>query len=372
MRVLFTGPASAGHLFPMVPTAQALRSAGHDVLFAMASPMDPILNSGIPVTEIGDGTTIKQLVAEATQQGESLSYLSRRSQDEILDGAAVLFAKLSRATVDGLLDTATAWGADVLVYDSFQPAAPLVAAKLGIPSVVHNFGVASGHAMIARLARNFTEAYETYQVEGPARPIALDVLPASLGGDGDGWRVRYVPYNGGGAVPSDLRHRGERPRIAVTLGTVLTQVDGVNAIVQLAEAAAGVDADFLLAVGGTDLSPLGELPPNVKPLPWVPLAELLRVSDALVHHGGSGTMMTAVVAGVPQLILPQGADHFGNADAAVKSGFALSAGSADVDAKLLGQLLTDPALAAGAQQIQAENAAMPSPADLVANFEQLV
>ncbi|WP_035805157.1 nucleotide disphospho-sugar-binding domain-containing protein [Kitasatospora mediocidica] len=375
MRVLFTSPASAGHLFPMVPTAQALRAAGHEVLFAASQPMDQIQGAGLPVTEIGDGTTIRDLFDRAGEDGRPISYVSPdRTQDEILDGAAVAFARLSRPTVDGLLAAATGWDADVLVYDSFQAAAPLVAAKLGIPSVVHNFGVTSGHAMVARLAGNFTEAYETYGVAGPARPIALDVVPPSLGtgGDNDGWRVRYVPFNGGGVVPADLLHRAERPRIAVTLGTVLTQVDGVNSIVTLAEAAAGVDADFLFAVGGADLSALGELPSNIKPLPWVPLAELLRVSDALVHHGGSGTMLTALAAGIPQLILPQGADHFSNADAAVASGFALRSSSAGVDGKLLSQLLTDPALSTAAQRIQAENAALPSPADLVANFERLV
>lgn len=371
MRILFTGPASAGHLFPMVPTAQALRAAGHEVLFAGSRPLDQLRSAGFPVTEIGDGTTIREAFQRAAENGPK--YVNHdKTQDEILDHAAVGFAQLSRPTVDDLLAAATGWGADVLVYDSFQAAAPLVAAKLKLPSVLHNFGVTSGHDMVARLASNFEDVYEQHGVAGPPRPVALDVVPASLGGDGDGWRVRYVPYNGGGLVPADLLSRGERPRVVVTLGTVLTEFDGVRSITGLAAAAGAVDADFLFAVGGADLAVLGELPPNVKPLPWVPLAELLRTTDALVHHGGSGTMLTAVTAGIPQLLLPQGADHFANTDAAVAAGFALRSSSEAVDGELLTRLLADTTLREGAARIQAENAAMPSPAQLVADFEALV
>ena len=33
-----------------------------------------------------------------------------------------------------------------------------------------------------------------------------------------------------------------------------------------------------------------------------------------MHHGGSGTILGALAAGVPQLLLPKGADQFENAD----------------------------------------------------------
>ncbi|GAA2140997.1 glycosyltransferase [Kitasatospora kazusensis] len=372
MRILFTGPPQAGHLFPMVPTAQALRAAGHEVLFACSQPLEHIRGAGLTIAEIGDGSTLREAferVVPSTERG----YVTRElPQGQILDRAALGFAELSRPTVDGLLATAADWGADLLVYDSFQAAAPLVAAKLGIPSVVHNFGIVSGHEMVARLAAAFQDMYEKHEVAGPARPVALDVLPASLGGDGDNWRVRCVPYNGGGVVPAGLLRRGGRPRIAVTLGSVLTHWDGVRSIAGLAEAAGSVDAEFLFAVGGADLSALGELPANITPLPWVPLAELLRTADALVHHGGSGTLLTAGAAGVPQLILPQGADHFTNADAAVAAGFGLRAESEAVDGELLTRLLTDDALRAGAAKLQAENAALPSPAEIVPDFEALL
>ncbi|MFK0050500.1 nucleotide disphospho-sugar-binding domain-containing protein [Streptomyces sp. NPDC090741] len=370
MRVLFTGPASAGHLFPMIPTAQALRAAGHDVLFACSQPLNHLRQAGFPIVEIGDGRTIREVFEQST--GEEARYVNPDlSTDQILDMAARGFALASRPTVDGLLETAENWGADLLVYDSFQASAPLVAAKLKIPSVIQNFGVTSGHDMVARLAANFTEAYETYGVEGPAVPTALDIVPASLGGDEGGLRMRYLPYNGGGTISAGLLRRGTRPRVAVTLGTVLTEMDGVRAIIRLTEAAASVDAEFLLAVGDADLTALGTLPDNVRPLPWTPLAELLTASDALIHHGGSGTMLTALQAGVPQLVLPQGADHFTNADALTATGAALRSTSDAVDTPLLTRLISDTDLRESASRLQAENAALPSPAETVPALEAL-
>lgn len=229
----------------------------------------------------------------------------------------------------------------------------------------------SGSGMVGVLADVLADEYQAREIEGPATRTVLDVVPASLGGDGTGLRVRYVPYNGGGTVPGDLIARGSRPRIAVTLGTVVTAYAGVNPIARVISEAASVDAEFLLAVGNTDLSPLGTLPPNVRPLPWVPLAQLLDTADAVVHHGGSGTMLTAAARGVPQLILPQGADHFINVDAATGLGFALRASGDGVDADVLSRLLTDDDLRKGAAATQADITALPSPTDLVASFEAL-
>lgn len=133
-----------------------------------------------------------------------------------------------------------------------------------------------------------------------------------------------------------------------------------------------MDAEFLLAVGDADLGNLGTLPDNVRPLPWVPLAELLRVCDAVVHHGGSGSTLTGLQAGVPQLMLPQGADNFAVADALTATGAALSSTSDAVDTALLTRLVADPALREGAARLRAENEALPTPAALVPDIEALV
>ncbi|WP_405020780.1 DUF1205 domain-containing protein [Kitasatospora sp. NBC_00070] len=370
MRILFTGPAAPSHLFPMVPTAQALRAAGHEVLFASPRPMDQLRQAGFPIVEIGDGRGL--LESFQAVSGEQPRYARPDlTEDQLLDIGARAFAHASRATVDGLLTVAGEWEADLLIHDSCLASAQLVAAKLKIPAALQNFGVSSGLEMAARLAGHFTEVYEAYGVAGPAETTPLNIVPASLGGDQGGLRMRYLPYNGGGVVPTDLLRRGTRPRVAVTLGTVIAGVDGVQAITRLIEAAASVDAEFLLAVGDADLSDLGTLPANVRPLPWVPLAELLRVCDAVVHHGGSGSSLTGLQVGIPQLLLPQGADNFSTADTFAATGAALQARSGEVDTALLVRLVTDPALREAAVRLRAENDALPTPAALVPAIEAL-
>ncbi|MEE1821169.1 glycosyltransferase [Streptomyces sp. BE20] len=371
VRILFTGPGAPTHQFPMVPTAQALRAAGHEILFAVPKPLEPIRGAGFPIVEIGDGRSLKD--SFEAFEGETMRFARpEMTQDEILERAAAAFAHASRSTVDDLLATADGWGADLLVHDSCLASAQLVGAKLGIPTALQNFGVISGLSLAARLAGHFTDVYEAYGVAAPAESTALNVVPASLGGDSGGLRMRYLPFNGGGAVPAGLLRRSVRPRVAVTLGTVVTEVDGVHAIARLIEAAASVDAEFLLAVGGADLSDLGTLPDNVRPLPWTPLAELLRVCDAVIHHGGSGSTLTGMQAGVPQLILPQGADSFAVADALAATGAGLRSASGDVDAALLARLVADPELRAGALRLRAENDALPTPAAVVPEIEALV
>ncbi|MGW5399052.1 glycosyltransferase [Streptomyces sp. NPDC003952] len=370
MRFLFTGPASVGHLFPMVPTAQALQAAGHQVLFAVSAPYDQMRQAGLPTVEIGDGSTLMDAFKRASN-GKDLEFITdAKSAEETERLASAGFAEHGRVTIDDLLALAGTWRPDVIVHAAFQAAAPLVSAALGIPAVVHNFGVMPGSGMVARLGGLLADEYAERGVDGPATHTVLDVVPPCLGGDGTGWRVRYVPHNGAGSVPRDLLARGSRPRVAITLGTVVTAFAGVDPVVRVVSEAAAVDADFLLAVGDTDLSPLGTLPGNVRALPWVPLAQLLDTADAIVHHGGSGTMLTAAV-GAPQLIVPQGADHFINADAATDLGFALRTTTDEVDAALLGRLLTDEALPKGAAATRAEMAELPSPADLVASFEAI-
>ncbi|MFF8772544.1 nucleotide disphospho-sugar-binding domain-containing protein [Kitasatospora sp. NPDC015120] len=370
MRILFTGPAAPSHLFPMVPTAQAVRAAGHEVLFASGQPLEQLRQAGFPIVEIGDGRPVREAFEEVF--GRQAHYAQPDlTQEEIMEIGAAAFALASRPTVDDLLAVADGWGADLIVHDSCLASAQLVAAKLGIPAALQNFGISSGLGMAAQLADHFTDLYEKHGVAGPAESTPLNIVPASLGGDQGGLRMRYVPYNGGGVVPAALLHRGTRPRIAVTLGTVITDTDGLEAITRLIASAAEVDAEFLLAVGNADLTALGTLPANVHPLPWVPLAELLRVCDAVVHHGGSGSTLTGMQAGLPQLLLPQGADNFVVADAMVATGAALRSSSADVDAALLTRLVTDPALREGAARLRTENEALPSPAELVPDIEAL-
>ncbi|HLL61482.1 MAG TPA: nucleotide disphospho-sugar-binding domain-containing protein [Propionibacteriaceae bacterium] len=96
----------------------------------------------------------------------------------------------------------------------------------------------------------------------------------------------------------------------------------------------------------------------------------------MVHHGGTGTVLGALEAGRPQLLLPQGADQFMNAELipAVGAGRALvnDAQAPGAIAEQVTAMLGDSAEAATARRISAEMAAMPAPEEVVADLVALV
>jgi UDP:flavonoid glycosyltransferase YjiC (YdhE family) len=71
---------------------------------------------------------------------------------------------------------------------------------------------------------------------------------------------------------------------------------------------------------------------------------------------------------VPQLCLPQGADQFRNAAAGARAGAALVLAPDEADGESVAagvrRLLDEPAFAEAARAVQAEIAAMPSPAEV--------
>ena len=74
------------------------------------------------------------------------------------------------------------------------------------------------------------------------------------------------------------------------------------------------------AVRRGDPELLGELPANVHLSRYLPQAALLPTVDVIVHHGGAGTMLTSAAHGIPQVVLPQGADQFINAESVQAAG----------------------------------------------------
>jgi UDP:flavonoid glycosyltransferase YjiC (YdhE family) len=95
-------------------------------------------------------------------------------------------------------------------------------------------------------------------------------------------------------------------------------------------------------------------------------AELLPRCSVIVHHGGAGTTFGALAHGVPQVIVPQGADNFDNAAMCERAGTALVLGpavfSSTAVADSVSLLLNETRFAEAAQHTANEIAVMPDPA----------
>ncbi|WP_173071241.1 nucleotide disphospho-sugar-binding domain-containing protein [Phytohabitans houttuyneae] len=384
MRVLFAVSPGIGHLFPTVPLAWALRAAGHDVLVATAAEsVEAAAHAGLATVDTAPAGAIAAIFGAATgppdERARRMSERGRRIAEaghEVHELLLRTFGQVSAVTAAATVEAARRWRPDLVVHSRLQGAGLAAARALGVPAVEHGFSLQSEPDLAARFLPHLAEAYERAgtPLALPARRAVIHVAPPEmmLGPRGEAWSMRYVPYNAGGGLPEWLWRPPERPRVLITMGTVVPRLQGVGGLARMLAAAPDVDADFVLALGGdADLAPLGKLPPNVRPVGWVPLHHLLPGTAAVVHHGGSGTTMAALAAGVPQLILPHGADQFINASAAADLGLGTWCPPAEVDAGTVSKLLADATTAASARAAAARMAELPTPADLVTRLAAL-
>ena len=149
----------------------------------------------------------------------------------------------------------------------------------------------------------------------------------------------------------------------VTLGTI------VNALPQfrlLLEGLGELDGNVVATIGfDNDPALLDPLPSNARVERYVSQALVLSHASVVVAHGGSGAILATFAAGLPTLLLPQGADQFENAGRCAELGAGLvllpNEVTADAVHARVETLLADGSYRDRASELAAEIAAMPEP-----------
>lgn len=115
------------------------------------------------------------------------------------------------------------------------------------------------------------------------------------------------------------------PLVYVTFGTVLGHMTLAADVYRTALAAVPrLDVRVLLTVGRQfERAGLGPLPANVHVEAWVDQARVFAEADLVVCHGGSGTVLDVVAAGVPLVVVPVFADQFENGHRVARTGAGL-------------------------------------------------
>jgi MGT family glycosyltransferase len=224
---------------------------------------------------------------------------------------------------------------------------------------------------------HLAEVAAEYGVEVPDGDVMrfgnpyLDICPPSvqdpdfLATATDRVSLRPVQFAEPGELPSwVLEHR--EPLVYLTLGTAFATVDVLRTAI---EGLSRLNAKVLVSTAmAVEVDELGETPDNVAVRAWLPQGDLLPHVDLVVHHGGAGTTMGTFGAGVPHLVLPQGADQFGNAAMVTEAGLGDRVLGAELTAEVIAakahRLLTDDAVRDAAKAMADEVAAMPSPHDV--------
>jgi UDP:flavonoid glycosyltransferase YjiC (YdhE family) len=355
MRILFVSAPMLGHVFPLVPLALELRKAGHSVVVATGGEAERVRESGLDVDTVLSSVHMGRLGLTTALFHPGAARAEMNGEGD-LQFVSLLFAKIARKMTKQLDALVARWSPDLIIHEPLAAAAAVVAAKHRIPAVVHDVSLFDGMSLTSAVAARLGK-------EIPSPHAVLRTSPPSVADFGSGWPLRFVPYSGGGEVPDWLRRPASRPRILISRSTVAGPGGGKMMSAVIA-AAPSVDAEFVV------VRPESEepLPPNVRAVDWVPLTAAVPRCTAVVHHGGAGTLLGALAAGVPQLIEPGVGDRTRHANLVAQRGAGLAVAAADLTPEVLTQLVTDTSLARAAKEVSAEIAAMPSPARVAARL----
>jgi UDP:flavonoid glycosyltransferase YjiC (YdhE family) len=363
VRVLFTTAPLSGHFFPLVPLAWACRSLGHDVLVAASESFVPtVLRSGLPVTASGPAADFADLAREAATESPAQR---RYAHGRVLAGIA-------RRSLPGLTSVVASFRPDVVVSERAEFAGPIAAAEQGIPRVELRWGIAPLHEFRAAATD------ELGPVPEPDRTVSQWPRSLRLPHAERDESIRYVPYNGDAHVPPWALAPRTRPRVCITLGTLLPRLGAGgpwDVVIRALDLLPRNDIEFVLAIDDDVRANLSPLPANVTQVGRMPLAQVLPGCDGVLHHGGQGTSLTALAAGCPQLVFPQFDDQFENADAVVRAGAGIRLLPDDFTAWTLAKCTLDLVASVhfrqSAETVAAEILAQPSPASVVGLLESL-
>ncbi|MFJ9942188.1 activator-dependent family glycosyltransferase [Streptomyces erythrochromogenes] len=421
MRVLFTPFPASTHVHTQVPLAWAMRAAGHEVRVATRPDVvEDINNAGLTAVAVGGVLDVAATMnPEYTDEPDEIR---DEAWLDVLDISETRPEKLTLPYVHGvltawtsfvyqntlpddttveLIDFARSWRPDLVVWDTMYYPGALAARISGAAHARLMFGLDLVGLMRAHYLRGLAglppalredpleewmeRILRRYGLEFTEDLVVgqwtIDPVPPSLRLPVDlpSVPVRYVPYNGEAQVPGWLREPPpRRPRVCLTLGRSFREVVGADrtSVGDLLEAVADLDVDVVATFTADQLDPGRRVPDNVRVVDFAPLDALLPTSAAIVHHGGSGTLQTALAHGVPQVIVP--ARMWCNVPKAHRvrdAGAGLCIDPEELTPQglraALVRVLEEPSFRAGADRLRREVVATPSPADIVPVLERL-
>ena len=364
MRVLFVCNPLHGHINPMLPLARAAHDAGHAVVVATGSDIAPLARrDGLDTWSVG----MTHAQAGGNRQSSWLDY----------------FEASGRERIAPLAQRCAAWRPDLVIHEETELAGPVVAAITGARSVVHGLGpmlpvrlMPWVAAAIERLAPHeaASEVIEAWR-NGPY----LHLCPPRLApAEEPIWR-NVLPLRpmapGRGSAPALMRRLEVLPHartIFVTMGTVYG--DNTAALAAATEGLGSLAVNLIVAVGPNGDPALFEgHGRHVLIERLVPLANVLARCDAVVSQGGSGVMLGAMALGLPQLMLPQGADQFRNAEVCTRTGAALALAPQDAAPGTIREcaqrLLNESGFASAARELRDQIGAMPDADAVIAALQ---
>ncbi|MFI6037302.1 nucleotide disphospho-sugar-binding domain-containing protein [Streptomyces sp. NPDC051315] len=415
MRILIAVAPLTAHLYPSIPLAWALQSAGHDVRVASNTGLvEQITAAGLTAVGLGERTSPPAPITdtELDRFSDALGFEAGSDFDQLWRATRYYLVAAYRRyhpdeegrqeLADNLVEAARNWQPDLVIWDPACPVGAVAARVCGAASARMMWGPDYFGWIRRRLVERINDpasavSADTDPLAATLAPVfgrfgydfsedllfgdfTVDPLPSQLPGP-EGLRrvpMRWVPYTGAAPVPQWLSEPPSRPRVCLSLGvTGRTVHDGPDARVTAAfEAVATMDVEVVATVDAGQLGEDVRIPDNVRMFDYVPLTQVMPTCSAIIHHGGFGTFFAAAAHRVPQMIVME---ELGSALSSTRYLTARGAGVALPSEGLtaaqvgdeLSRLLTEPSFQRGARAVYADLTAAPGPGEIVPVLERM-
>jgi UDP:flavonoid glycosyltransferase YjiC (YdhE family) len=257
------------------------------------------------------------------------------------------------------------WRPHLIVREAGEYGALILSGLTGIPHV--RVSVSNGHtfARMIEPADALRKEFGLVPDQGAAmrNARAFSAFPASME-PSNGDCATLPQFRVSASTPTVLTDKLDWassdgiPRIYMTFGTVMGSSDDAKAVFRATLAAVGgEDLNVLMTTGpAMDVNALGPIPKNVTMRDFVPQSDVFPHVDAMLCHGGSGSILGALSAGLPLVVTPIGADQPENASAVAALGAGIAVNGPDVQGirEALHKVLTNQSYRDAAQRVASE------------------
>ena len=329
MRVLCSTTAGEGHFGPLRVLAQACRAAGHEVrVAAPASFAGTVQRAGL------DHVPFAEPSADAMHA--VFSSLARMSTEQAnATVMAEVFGRLdAQAAFPDVERVVRAWRPDVVLRDPAEFASLAAAEAAGIAHIEVAIAVAA--LMEWGLVHLTDPLAELEEVAGlthgtllqaaavsPVFTLVPEAMDRAVGPSAgtappvrEVVRFRATRETGPGRLPGSWGDP-QAPLVYVTFGTVAGGLEHLREVfTSTLRTLSALPVRVLLTTGASAEVALADVPGNARVEQFWPQDEIMPLAAAVVSHGGFGTTLSALSAGLPQVVMPLfSTDQYLNAEA---------------------------------------------------------
>ena len=282
---------------------------------------------------------------------------------------------MAPSALEDLLVRMREWPPDVVVHEEGEYAAPVAAARAGIPWVTHGWGsplrsaseLAESEDLASALWKSCGREVPpgaglyAYALLNPCPPMLQDKPP----GASVVWPIRPRPLERPGPVAKADAYIG--------FGTVPSHANARSQLTAAVRACTSRDLQVVVTAPSEQLRrELAELDERlVEARQFVSLPGLLPSCKVVISHAGAGTVLASLAAGVPVVLMPRGTpSQLRMADACHHAGVGRRCDLAELDAAL-DEVINDPAIAAAASKVARQIAKLPDAPNVVPLIESL-